>query len=97
VAAVNVPRGQIAVHDRSLVANVADTLTFFDEAGSVEVWADGTAAVFVCTDDSPATVNGGDCYEIEAGAASSKIVPVGGRIVSLISAGTPKYSVTRTA
>jgi hypothetical protein len=99
VAAYNVPRGQIAVHDKSLVASTADTVTFTDEAGSVEVWTDGTAAVFVSTDGSPATVNGGDCYEIEPGTVggSSRILPVGGRSVSLISTGTPKYSVTRTA
>jgi hypothetical protein len=53
--------------------------------------------VFVCTDGSDATVGGGDCYELEAGAASSDVYPVGGRKVSVISSGTPKYSVTRTA
>jgi hypothetical protein len=97
VATYNVPRGQVAVHDKTLVANTADTITFADEAGSVEVWADGTAAVFVSTTGSPATVGGGDAYELEAGAASSKVLPVGGRTVSVISSGAAKYSVTRTA
>jgi hypothetical protein len=95
MAVYNVPRGQLAAHDKVLVANVADDVVFVDEVGRVTVWTDGTAAVFVCTDGNEATVNGGDCYELEAGAAGSQSFPVGQRKVSLISAGTPKYSVQR--
>lgn len=99
MATYNVPRGQIAVHDKVLVASVADTITFADEVGEARVWSDGTAALFVATDGNPATVNGGDCYEVEPGTVggSTITVPVGNRSVSVISTGTPKYSVTRTA
>lgn len=99
MAAYSVPRGQVSVHDKTLVANTADTITFADEVGEVRVWADGSAAVFVATDGQAATVNGGDCYEVEPGTVGGSImtVPAGNRAISVISAGTPKYSVTRTA
>lgn len=98
MASFQVPAGAIAVHDKTLVANVADTVTFADDCSQIEVTSDGAAALYFTTDGTTATVGGSHCYELPAGAASSLTVEAlrpSGSVVSLISTGTPKYSVTR--
>lgn len=95
-----VPRGQ-NWHGQ-LAASVADDLTFADEIHEVEILTDGTAAVWVTTDGSdaavPATNSGSTAVRIPAtGAWTSTVLTLSGSLVSLISAGTPVYSVHRAS
>jgi hypothetical protein len=92
--------GLIAAHDKTLVANTTDTVTFVDDCDRIEVLSDGTAALYFTVDGSTAIVSGAHCYKLPAGSASAAVVnPLNpaGPAVSLISSGTPSYSVTKAS
>ena len=92
--------GQRGAYAKQLAANTADTVQF-PEQTSVTVWTDGTAAVYVTCDGSVPTVAGAGTWEMPAGAAGSRTFPgviagsETGTLVGLISAGTPRYSVSQ--
>lgn len=88
----------VAVHDKVLTPNQADTVTITDEWDQLEVLSDGTAALYFSTDGTPAAISGSHCYKIPAGGISSAVVeaaPEDRSTVSIISAGATTYSVTR--
>ena len=91
-----IARGQIAVHAVTLIANVADTVTWQDEVEMVEVLTDGSVDVYVATDGNPATVDGQNCYRIpqNEGLATWRELNASGGTLSIISSGSPLYSVT---
>jgi hypothetical protein len=98
MASYSVTAGNKAVYDKTLVANTADTVTFADNVDRVEIITDGAAELFVrvSEDGAAATVGGANTDMLPAGGSSSLDLPspgIGGTVVSLISSGTPKYSV----
>lgn len=98
MAAHTVAAGQIGVYEVTLTAATVDTVTFDDDVDTVEVLShDGAAAVYFTVDGSTPTVAGKGCWMLPA-AASSATVDVGtagDTVVKLISAGTPKVSISR--
>jgi hypothetical protein len=98
VASYSAAAGDVAVHDKTLVASTVDTVTFTDDLDRVEVISDGAAALYFTTDGSTPTVSGAKCWPLLSGVANTLNVQVdtaGGTVVKLISSGTPKYSVVR--
>lgn len=97
---VDTVEGELAVHEKQLVADTVDTVTFLGaDLGEVEVLTDGTADIYVVfgADQTP-EVAGPKCRRIPVGSASAVFEPhtSGDTVVKLISAGTPVYSVART-
>lgn len=99
-----VAAGARATHDHTLTANQADTVAFASTPGQVdvhpglvEILSDGAADLYVSTDGSPATVSGASTCKIPLGGPSATTLelPSGSASISLISSGTPKYSVTK--
>jgi hypothetical protein len=100
MANFTVPAGGIGVHEKTLVANTVDTVTFTGiDLDEVEVLSDGTSDIYVSFGSSTTpTVTGSMCYRVPAGSASAVFTPrtSGDTVVKLISVGTPVYSVSRT-
>jgi len=101
MATTTLTAGQFGAYAKQLAANTVDTVQFPRQC-SIEVWTDGTEAVYFTVDGSMPTVAGPACWEIPAGAAETRVLTgvlagdSAGTPVKLISAGTPKYSVTGT-
>lgn len=106
MASYAVAQAEIGVYQKTLAAATVDTVTItrdpVAERGirpGVRVWADGTAAVYFTVDGSAPTVAGNNTYELPAGSPVSMLVEgaaPGNVVVKLISAATPKYSVSAT-
>lgn len=97
MATYTVAAGEISAQDKVLAANVADTVTFVDPIASLEVLSDGSAAVYVSTQSAfPAAVGSAHCRKIPAGATNAITIRMPGntQTLTLISTGTPTYSVT---
>lgn len=92
----NVSTGQRGAQAKVLVASTADTVAFTDHANKVEIVSDGTSAVYVTVDGTAATVAGSNTDVMPAGVPSVRTLNVYTQppSVSVISAGTPTYSVT---
>lgn len=90
---------QFGAYGIALQASQVDQVIFPKVVGLIEVWADGTAAVYFTVDGSTPVVGGPSTYEVPAGAPAvrdgvSGVLPgLTASIVKLISSGTPKYSV----
>lgn len=102
---LDITNGDIGVYAKTAVANTEDTVNVTKPgAGSYStipmvVVSDGTAALYITIDGTVATVAGVATRELPAGGLSkfTFVLPVGSTKVRLISAGTPKYSVSREA
>ncbi len=100
MANFTVPAGHVGVHEKTLVANTVDQVTFTGiDLTEVEVLSDGTADIYVSfgADVTP-TVAGTQCYRVPEGTVSTVLTvrTSGDTVVKLISTGTPAYSVART-
>lgn len=62
-----VAAGKVARHGINMTAAQADTVTFADNIGSVDVMSDGTANVYYTVDGSTPTVGGSNCYRLPSG------------------------------
>jgi hypothetical protein len=102
-----VAANEIGAHEKTLVAAAVDTVTFATFRSQVEVVTDGAASLYFTVDGSTPVAGAANTHYLPA-TASSKIVKcpaqhpspgvkASGTIVKLISAGTPKYSVSRVA
>jgi hypothetical protein len=95
VATYSVAAGALAVHDKTLAANVTDSVSFAQDPQAVEVLTDGAAKMYVTVDGSEPTVSGANTYLLLALPGARRIThPSDGSPVKLRSAGTPTYSVT---
>lgn len=95
MAVYTVAAGQLAVHNKTLAANVVDAINFDVDPSAVEIQTDGAAEIYVSTDGSTPTVGGANTHLIPATAGSRFIRHGGDRGLRLISAGSPTYSVTK--
>lgn len=91
--------GQHGAYAKTLVASTVDTVTFVDDLSHVEVYGDGTSAIYVTVDGTTPTVGGASTWELPTGAAATRTITTTDRsgatiTVKLISAGTPSYSVS---
>jgi hypothetical protein len=95
MAEYNVMADEVAVHDKTLAANVVDAVNFARDPQFVEILSDGAAKVYVTVDGTEPTVGGGNGYILPAVPCARRLTHGGNpRAVRLISAGTPMYSVT---
>lgn len=93
---VTTANGEVAAHDKTMVAATADSVTFDSREGAVQVISDGTADIYFTTDNSAPTVAGPKTYRLPAGERTRTVTPVFvPTVIKLISSGTPHYSVQR--
>src|SRR5947209_8731954 len=100
MAAYEVLAAEHGAYAKTLAANTEDAVTFDKDIDAVEVWSDGTEAIYFTVDGTDPTVGGAGAWEVPKGSALVRECPVptaGNTIVKLISAGTPKYSVTEVS
>jgi hypothetical protein len=98
VANHTVAADEVGAYNKQLAAATADKVTFGGDVDQVEVFGDGTAAIYFTVDKTVPVVEGAHTYELPNGLPSSRVVSVptaGDTEVRLISAGTPHYSVNR--
>lgn len=101
MASYSVPAGKPGVTDKTLTANTADSITFADEIGGVNILTDGTVKVYVTADGS-APSPGGYQYVIPATGAWTQLnvqpVPNNPSNIQLLCAsGSPAYAVSRSS
>lgn len=88
------------VYEKTLVASTVDTVTVSRQTGAIQVVSDGTASIYFTLDGTVPTVGMQAAYLVPAvtgGAVVIVTLPamgVSGAVVKLISAATPKYSVS---
>lgn len=101
MASYSVAADEHGVYAKTLVASTADTVTFTGrDIETIEVTADGSAAVYVTVDGSTPTVAGKATFELPIGAIGVRRIAVpssGATVVKLISSGTPVYSVAEVS
>jgi hypothetical protein len=99
MATHKVAAGAIGAYEVKLTANTVDTVEFESNLANVEIFGDGTAAIYLTLDTAEApTVGGADCFVVPAGGPSSIVLPSKPNtptVVKLISAGTPAYFVAK--
>lgn len=98
MASYTVDTAERGVYGKTLTQNVADTVTFTEDQGQIEVISDGAAALYYTVDGDTPTVAGGHCYCQPIGVVSVREVDAPRQkatVVKLISSGTPTYSVSR--
>lgn len=100
MANFDVQTSEIGVHLKKLVAGQIDQVTFLGrDLTEVEIITDGAADIFVRFGGQDPAVGSGSCWRVPP-AMGSTVIPVNtskDTVVRLISAGTPVYSVSRTA
>jgi len=96
MATYNLAAGDIGAYEKTLVAATLDTVQFAENVENVQIFTDGTAAIYVTVDGSDAVVVGPRSLLVPA-TPSVRTIKVNRReaptTVKLISVGTPKYSV----
>lgn len=110
MASYTVPAGHVGAHDKTLVASTVDTITFEVGSTSqpgwgklpqrVEVLTDGSYDIYLTLDGTAPTVGGTHCWRIPALAGATVVDvrdsnPSDAVVIKMISAGTPRYSVSR--
>lgn len=110
MADYEVPNGHVGVHEKTLAADVVDTVTFaVGDPGTpgwarvpnaVELITDGAADIYLTVDGSTPVVAGTRSWRMPAYPGSVVVdvrdaTPTDPVVVKLISAGTPTYSVSR--
>lgn len=87
----------VAAKTATLVANTADTVTLLANTPSPQpveiINLDATNVIWVKFDATAATVAGDDCFPVPPN--STWIPPVSITTLSLISSGTPQYTISR--
>lgn len=99
MADYTVQPGEWGVHGITLAAADITTVHFPDDVDEIEVLShDGNAPIYFTTDGTNPSVEGRGSRVLPAAISSAQVQPptAGPTIVKLISAGTPKVSVTRT-
>lgn len=99
MAVYTVQPGEWGVHGLTLEPGTITEIHFDDDAPEIEVLShDGAAAVYFTTDGTTPQIEGRACRVIPASISSATVQPptAGPTVVKLISAGSPKVSVTRT-
>lgn len=110
MATYNVAYNEIGAYEKTLVANVVDTVTFqiapdkttpgwVQAPPKVEIINEGATGIYGKNDGANPTVGGANCWYIPPMSRSTVSMrdsnPDDAVPVKLISSGTPKYSVAR--
>jgi hypothetical protein len=90
--------GEIAAHAMRLTPNTVETVIFPDALVSVEIVADGAAAVYYTVNGAAPAVGGANTYLLPAGAVAVDVRNTVGNVdalttVKMISSGAPLVSV----
>ncbi|MGW5633934.1 hypothetical protein [Streptomyces sp. NPDC003832] len=99
MAEYSVTNDEWGIHGITLEAGTITTIHFPDDVDEVEVLShDGAAPIYFTVDGSDPAVEGRASRVLPAAISSAQVQPptAGPSIVKLVSAGTPKVSVTRT-
>ncbi|MFC9268925.1 hypothetical protein ACFTXJ_14280 [Streptomyces zhihengii] len=99
MADYTIQAGEWGVHGITLTASQICTIQFPDDVDEIEVLShDGAAPIYFTVDGTDPAVEGRASRVIPASISSAQVQPptAGPTVVKLISAGTPKVSVTRT-
>lgn len=99
MASYTVQAGEWGVHGITLEAGTVTTVHFPDDVDEIEVLShDGAAPIYFTVDGTTPVVEGRASRIIPASISAATVQPptAGPTVVKLISAGTPKVSVTRT-
>ena len=99
MADYTIEAGEWGVHGITLSAATICTIQFPDDVDEIEVLShDGAAPIYFTVDGTNPAVEGRASRVIPASISSAQVQPptAGPTVVKLISAGTPKVSVTRT-
>jgi hypothetical protein len=99
MATYTVASGELGAYAKTATADTVDTITFSSSVYKVEVYGDGTDALYFTTNGTAPTVGGNGTYFLPSGSAASRTVkatPTGGQttVVKVISHGTTVYSVS---
>jgi hypothetical protein len=92
MADFTIAAGDVAVHDKTLSAGTADNVAFTQLPNAIHVLWDGAAKGYVQLGAIGATVAGAGTYEMPA-VPCERVFHVRTSVVSLVSPGTPMYSV----
>ncbi|MFI8191357.1 hypothetical protein ACIF8T_21480 [Streptomyces sp. NPDC085946] len=90
--------GEWGIHGITLEAATITTVHFPDDVNEIEILShDGAAPIYFTTDGSDPSVEGRGSRVLPAAISSAQVQPptAGPTIVKLISAGSPRVSVTR--
>jgi hypothetical protein len=99
VAEHTIRAGEWGIHGLTLTAGQITTVHFPDDVDEIEVLShDGAAAIYFTVDGADPQVEGRASRVLPAAISSAQVQPptAGPTVVKLISAGTPRISVTRT-
>ncbi len=66
MAVYNIAAGDIAVHNKTLVATVVDAINFPSDPSAFEIQTNGTAVIYLTTDGSTPTVGGANTHVVPA-------------------------------
>jgi hypothetical protein len=98
MAAYAVAAGERGAYAKTATADTVDTVTFAGNIFQVEVYGDGTDALYFTTNGSAPTVGGATTFFLPSGSASSRTVRGvprdGSTVVKVISHGATVYSVS---
>jgi hypothetical protein len=98
MAAYTVAAGEIGAHEKTLVASTVDTVTFTGELSDVDIRVlnEGSTGIYWTIDGRVPTVGAATANYLPPNSVA--VIAVGssaGTVVTLISSGTPKYSVSK--
>lgn len=101
MATYTIAGADLGLYAKTAGAGVEDVITVnrpnANNVVTLGVLSDGASAMYVTNDGTAAVVAAVNTYELPAGVVSkiSVVLPVGVTQLRLISAGTPKYSISR--
>lgn len=92
--------GAVGVSEITLAPGVEEVVVYAENLAAVEVFSNGTAAVYFTVDGEAPTVKGADCWTLPEGSEKAREVESKknqGTVVRLISAGSPTVNVGKVS
>lgn len=100
MASYTVASGEIGAYAKTATADTVDTVTFAYFTDQVEVYGNGTDALYFTTDGTVPTVGGAATYFLPSGMSAFRVAKArkqsdGSTVVKVISHGATLYSVAQ--